>query len=88
MITRTKNIMGVPPAQRQSRDRQQRRKQKQHKPTTDSDDQQQEARSAVIMRIIRDRAKKAVDVASEPAKAIQRQLPSKKRKRPHVDIRI
>lgn len=87
MITRTKNIMGVPPAQRQSRDRQQRRKQKQHKPTTDSDDQQQEARSAVITHI-RERAKQAVDAASEPAKAIQRQLPSKKRKRPHVDIRI
>jgi hypothetical protein len=87
MITRTKNIMGVPPAQRQSRDRQQRRKQKQHKPSTDSDDQQREARRAVIMRI-RERAKQEVDEVSDPVKAIQRQLPSKKPKRPHVDIRI
>jgi hypothetical protein len=87
MITRTKNIMGVPPAQRQSRDRQQRQRRKQHKPASDSDDKQRETRSAVIMRV-RDRAKQDVDEASEPAKAIQRHLPSKKRKRPRVDIRI
>ncbi|MEJ2641139.1 MAG: hypothetical protein P8010_16350 [Desulfosarcinaceae bacterium] len=87
MITGTKHIMGVPAAQRQSRDRQQRNRQGRRKSDADSEDPQQETRGAAIIRI-KARKRRATGTAADPPQRLPRHPSSKKRKQPHVDIRI
>ena len=87
MITGTKNILGVPAAQRQSRDRQQRRRQQRRKADQGSDEEKPKSRGPAIIRI-KERSKLSADPAADSQKQSPRQLSSDKRKRRRVDIRI
>lgn len=91
MITGTKQIMGVPAAQRQSRDRQRRKQQRNRqgrgKSDADSEDPQLETRGAAIIRI-KARKRRVAGTTADPQQRLPRHPSSQKRKQPHVDIRI
>jgi hypothetical protein len=87
MITGSKNILGIPAAQRQSRERQQRRRQPQRQPASDSDEKKSTSDNATIIKI-NARAKQAADAAIDPAKRIAQRQSPEKRKLKHVDVRV
>jgi hypothetical protein len=91
MITGTKHVLGVPAAQRQSRDRRQGRRRRRRKPASDGEDGRRETRSATVIKI-RGRAEAPEDPAADPAPlpgvSRRRGLSPPSGKRRRVDIRI
>jgi hypothetical protein len=89
MITRTKNILGIPAAQRQSRDRQQRRRQQQQRHAdAGSDEEKSKSRGAAVIRVKEERPKPVADTAATTQKSLSRQPSAGQPKRRRVDIRI